>query len=430
MANSPALSSEQIREQVDRDLPWNFAVNVIVSALYQLSMSFIYASTVVSLYTSYLTDSAVLIGLVPALQNAMFFVPQLLLARHAQSLGRIKPWFVRWNLLERLPYGLVALTILAWPDAPRGVSYAVLLLSLSIAMGGGGMTNPAWKKMIAKIVPLRRRGLLFGMSNAVGGLMGVGGAALSQQIFRRWEYPFTYGVSFLLCFLIQLVSWGVMNLNREPAVEIKTPSVGAKEYWGRLPGLIRQDRNFARFLVARIIATFGTMGASFYVVYAREAFAITDTFAASLTMAALIAQTVSTPLLGLLADRVGHKLLMELSGLFLVAALVIAVISPSVAWLYAVFALANLSLSSGMIAGIAITMEFGPPAEMPTYSALASTVQALPVLLAPLVGGWLVDLTGYRAMFYIAIGLSLAGVGYMHWAVRDPRHEDQVIVPL
>lgn len=420
-----SAESASVQAEVDRNLSWNFWVNVMVSALFQLSMSFIYGPTVISLYASYLTSSAVLIGLIPALQNGMFLVPQLLLARHAQSLASIKPWLVRYNLLERIPYGAIALMILLWPGAPPALSYTVLLLGLSLAMAGGGVTNPAWKKMIAKVVPVRRRGLMFGTSNALGGLLGVGGAALSGFIFERWEYPFTFGISFLLCFLVQMVSWVVLRMNREPTVAVTAPQTDAREYWRNLPRILKADRNFRRFLIARTVSMLGSMGTAFYVVYAREAFGISDTFVAGLTMAALIAQSVSTPLLGQIGDRFGHKLLMELSGLFLVAALVAAILTASSTGLYLVFVLSNLSMASGMISAMAITMEFGPPDEMPTYSALASTVQALPVLLAPLVGGWLVDVAGYKQMFGIAIVLSLAGVLYMHWLVRDPRSVPQ-----
>lgn len=420
-----SAESASVQAEVDRNLSWNFWVNVMVSALFQLSMSFIYGPTVISLYASYLTSSAVLIGLIPALQNGMFFVPQLLLARHAQSLANIKPWLVRYNLLERIPYGAIALMILLWPGAPPALSYTVLLLGLSLAMAGGGVTNPAWKKMIAKVVPVRRRGLMFGTSNALGGLLGVGGAALSGFIFERWEYPFTFGISFLLCFLVQMVSWVVLRMNREPTVAVTATQTDAREYWRNLPRILKADRNFRRFLIARTVSMLGSMGTAFYVVYAREAFGISDTFVAGLTMAALIAQSVSTPLLGQIGDRFGHKLLMELSGLFLVAALVAAILTASSTGLYLVFVLSNLSMASGMISAMAITMEFGPPDEMPTYSALASTVQALPVLLAPLVGGWLVDVAGYKQMFGVAIVLSLAGVLYMHWLVRDPRSVPQ-----
>lgn len=402
---------------------WNFVVNLLVSAFWQFATSFIYGATVLSLYASYLTDSAVLIGLIPAVQNAMFFFPQLLLARKAQTLARAKPYVVRLSLLERVPYLVVALSILLWPQAPRPVAYAILALSLIVAMGGGGLVNPAWKAMIAKVVPLRRRGLLFGLSNAVGGLLGMGGAAISRQVFARYDYPYSFGIAFLLCGILQLVSWGLMSLNREPAVEPKEPPPPAREYWRRLPRLLREDRNFGRFLIARNLMILGGMATSFYVVYARWAFNISDTFAANLTMAALLAQTVSTPLLGIFADRRGNKLLAELGSLFLVLALVLVLVVRHEVWLYAVFMLANISMAAGMISGTNISMEFGPPAEMPTYSALASTVNAVPILLAPLMAGWLVDALGYQTMFLLAVTLNLVGISYMHALVRDPRRE-------
>ncbi len=421
--------SESQREQsaaqayIQANQRWNFGVNLLVSAFWQFANSFIFGATVLALYASYLTDTAVLIGLIPAVQNAMFFFPQLLLARKAQTLARAKPYVIRLSLFERLPYLAVALSILLWPGAPRGAAYAILGLSLIVAMGSGGLVNPAWKSLIAKVIPLRRRGLLFGLSNALGGLLGMGGAAISRQVFSRYDYPYSFGIAFLLCGIVQLISWGLMALNREPTVQPTELPPPSREYWRRLPRLLREDRNFVRFLIARNLMILGGMGMSFYIVYARWAFNISDAFAANLTMAALIGQTVATPLLGIFADRRGNKLLAELGGLFLVLALGLILVVRSENWLYAVFMLANISMSAGMISGINISMEFGPPAEMPTYSALASTVNAIPILAAPLMGGWLVDAWGYQSMFLLAVGFSLVGIGYMHVLVRDPRRE-------
>ncbi len=400
---------------------WNFCVNVMVSGFWQFAMSFIFGATVLALYSSYLTDSAVLIGLIPAMQSAMFFFPQLLLARKAQTLARVKPFVVRLSLFERLPYGVIALSIFLWPDAPRGLAYVILALCLMMATGSGGLLNPAWKAMIAKVVPLRRRGLLFGLSNALGGLMGMGGAAISRQVFIRYDYPYSFAIIFMFCGIAQLISWGLMNLNREPTMQPKGRALSNNEYWRRLPKLLRQDRNFWRFLVGRNLMLLGTMGMTFYIVYARFAFNISDPFAANLTMAALLGQTVSTPLLGIFADRQGNKLLAELGSLFLMLALGLILLVRHEVWLYLVFMLANMSMAAGMISGINITMEFGPPAEMPTYSALASTVNAVPILMAPLVGGWLVDLFGYQLMFIVAVVFTLVGIVYMHALVRDPR---------
>lgn len=409
------------RTYLETNQSWNFWVNVLVSSFFQLSMSFIYGATVLSLYVSYLTDSAVLIGLIPAIQNAMFFLPQLILARHAQTLSRVKPFVTRLSLLERVPYGVIALSILVWPSAPRWLAYAILALSLTTATAGGGLLNPSWKRMIAKVVPLRRRGLLFGLSNAIGGLMGVGGAWLSRYVFSTYDYPISFGIAFLLCFIAQLVSWALMTLNREPELEPSQQPRKPSEYRRHLPRILRQDLNFSRFLIARALMILGTMGMAFYVVYARAAFGISDAFAATLTMAALIGQTVATPLLGLFADWKGHKLLTEVSGVFALFSIILVLMAPMEHWLYAVFILMNVSMAASMISGINITMEFGPTEEMPTYSALASSIQAIPILFAPVLGGWVIDVWGYQTMFAVAIVLTVAGTLYMHWLVREPR---------
>ena len=59
---------------------------------------------------------------------------------------------------------------------------------------------------------------------------------------------------------------------------------------------------------------------------------------------------------------------------------------------------------------------------MPTFSALASTLLAPPILLAPVLGGWLIDLAGYRALFAVGLAIAALGWGLLRWGVREPRH--------
>jgi MFS family permease len=163
------------------------------------------------------------------------------------------------------------------------------------------------------------------------------------------------------------------------------------------------------------------MATTFYVIYGRRSYGITDAFAANLTMAALISQTLSNPLLGWLADHRGNIWVMEVSALTGGMGLLLALFSPSAPWLHAVFMLANVATTGMALAGMSITMEFGDAEEMPIFSALANTITAVPILLAPVVGGWIVDLTGFRALFVVGLSFALAGCAVMHWCVREPR---------
>ena len=83
--------------------------------------------------------------------------------------------------------------------------------------------------------------------------------------------------------------------------------------------------------------------------------------------------------------------------------------------------LMNVSISGTSLASMGMPMEFAGEDDLPTLVALTNSLLAAPVLLAPVLGGWLVDGAGYRGLFWVAIALLVAGWGTMRWAVREPR---------
>jgi len=417
------LTDDAYRRYLLKHENWNFWVNVLDLTFYNLAMSFIYGATVLSLYASYLTDSAILIGLIPAVQGVMFLLPQLLMAQRTQALARKKPLVVRISVLERLPYLVVGLAILLWPGAPRPLAYLVLILSLVTATGAGGLAGPAWKTMLAKVVPVQRRGRLFGVSSALGGLLGLAGAAASRHVLASYAYPTSFAICFLLCFLFQLCSYTALCLNREPAREPEAAAASPRAYWRQLPGILRRNANFRRYLFGYALLTLGAMGTALYIVYARRTLQITDAFAANLTMAALLGQIISTPLVGRLADLRGNKWLMELGALLGAGAVLLILLARSPLALYPAFVLVNAAAATIHLASMGITMEFCTEDELPTFTALAGTLSGIPVLVAPLLGGWLADTAGFGALFGVGIAFFAAGWGMMRWGVREPRHE-------
>jgi hypothetical protein len=66
------------------------------------------------------TDSAVLIGLIPAIQNVGYFLPQLLMAQYCEQLARKKPFVVKVSVMERLPYCSSPWASFCGPTRPIG----------------------------------------------------------------------------------------------------------------------------------------------------------------------------------------------------------------------------------------------------------------------------------------------------------------------
>jgi MFS family permease len=363
----------------------------------------------------------VLIGIIPAIQQVGYLLPQLLSANKAERLSRKKPFVVKVSVFERIPYFFVTLGIFLIPGAPDWVSYIILAFSIGIATGAAGIATPAWKAMLGKVIHPDRRGALFAFGLSVGGLLGIGGTFLARWFLESYEFPVSFAMCFLFSFIFQAISWLFLTFNREPARKPEIDEVSYRDYFRQLPRIIRTNRNFAFYLVSMLLIILGQMAVSFYIVYARTEFGVSDGFAANLTLVALVSQSAATPVLGAVGDRMGHKFLAELSCLFGIAALAIMIFVPSVNWIYLVFLLLNLGMSGLKISRGAITMEFSTEGQMPTFVALSGTLLGVPTFFAPILGGAVLDAFGYIPLFITALALSVSGVVTLKYKVAEPR---------
>ena len=99
--------AQKVDPFVERNLRWNFSVNLLDISFITLAFSLISRETITPLLISNLTDSKIAIGLAPAIYSIAYYLPQLFAANHAERLRRKLP-FVRLvgGLLERVPYSL------------------------------------------------------------------------------------------------------------------------------------------------------------------------------------------------------------------------------------------------------------------------------------------------------------------------------------
>ena len=68
-----------------------------------------------------------------------------------------------------------------------------------------------------------------------------------------------------------------------------------------------------------------------------------------------------------------------------------------------------------------IAMEFGTEVQRPIYIGMSKTLTGPFLLLAPIIGGGLVKLWGYQAMFLTALMISLISFLIIKFFVKEPR---------
>jgi MFS family permease len=407
--------------QVERDYRHNFVVNFLDGTFFWFGASFFASRTILPLYVSHFTDSKLLLGVVPTVAAGGWLLPQLFTANWVQRLPRKKVLPVHLGLFtERLPVFLMVPAAWLAAHSPT-VALVAFFVLFAWHVLGAGVVAVAWQDMIAKIIPLDHRGRFFGLTNFGGTATGVLGASAAAWLLDRYDFPSGYMLCFAAGAVLIFISWVFLALTREPEQASETPAISQGEYWLRLPSVLGADPNFRRYLISQAVIALGGMGGGFVAVYAVQRWALPDSQAGNFTAAMLIGQALSNLIFGALADRKGHKLVLELSVLIGALAIGLASVAPAAIWFYVVFALSGASFAGFMLSGIMIAFEFGPPDARPTYIGLNNTVSGVVASVAPLIGGWLADAMGYQSLFAVAFAIGLVGFALLHWSVREPR---------
>jgi MFS family permease len=404
-----------------RHLRHNFVALSADFGLFLVGLSFASQSTILPAFASRLGASNLLIGAIPAVMTAGWFFPSLFVAGHTEALRRKLPFVLRYTLWERVPFLVLAGAAFLLADHAPELTLAVFYAMLLLIAGSGGFLMPAWMDMVGRAIPVELRGRFFALSSVMGAGGGLLGSVGTAWVLGAVAAPASYGICFLGAALCMGLSYLALALVKEPPAAA-APRIPLRAYLGRIPALLRRERNLARFLTARGFIVAGQMGGGFYTVYALRAFAPPESQVGVFTTALMAGQMAGNVAFGWIADRAGHRLVLLIGSMGLLAANLLALGAPSVRLFTLVFACFGVQLAAGTISAMPILLEFAPAVEeRPTYVGLGNTLVAPVLFTAPLVGGLLAEGIGFPAVFAVSASSAAVGLGLLLFGVSDPR---------
>ena len=410
-----------LEESVRQHLKFNITVNLLDGAFYGFGWGFGSVGTIITLFVSRMTHSAILIGLIPAIHAVGWQLPQLFMANSVSRLRRYKPMVMWITIHERLPYLALALVALFMTALGNKAALGLTFLILIWQGLGAGFTANGWQSMIAKIIPPDWRGTFFGAQGALANVAISVAAVAAGFILDKVHDP----LNFALCFTLTIVGMGLsllfIGLTREPVDNEKVIPQRQPSPWKGGLEILRRDRNFRNFIIVRLLSQFATMGFAFYIVYGLRRFGMSDLTAGLLTAALTITQTIANAIMGWLGDRLGHRLMLIVGSVAVTLSSLMAWGAPTLNWMFLVFILSGLANVAYWTIGMAITTEFGTEETRPTYIGLSNTLVAPFTIIAPLIGGAIADAAGFQATFMVSAVGGLVIAALLVWLVRDPR---------
>jgi predicted MFS family arabinose efflux permease len=265
-----------------------------------------------------------------------------------------------------------------------------------------------------------RRGRFWGLTSSLGVGLGVLASLLSAWLLRRYLFPASFVYIFGLAAAVISVGWVFLSLTREPPHSPAPGHGSQRQFFASLPGLVRRDRGFRRFLVGRSFLALGAMGIGFVTVAAIHRWGVSDQVVGTYTAAALLGQAGGNLFSGVVADRRGHKVALEAAALAYLASFLLAALAPAPAWYYAVFMLVGAGQGIVVVSGIMVVFEFASAERLPTYVGIANTTVGVVSVVGPLLATALASFD-YVYAFAASAAASLGAWAILRWRVQDPR---------
>jgi MFS family permease len=289
-----------------------------------------------------------------------------------------------------------------------------------------GMQGVIFSFLMSKVIPVDRRGFLLGFRNFLGGLTASGVAYLGgRYLIEPNVFGNGYATTFLLAFV--LTSLGLMMLLgvREPEPPQVREAKGVGDRLRELPALLRSDRGFTLYFLARALSTMGRMAVPFYFIYADMALdGSTAENLAILTPCFLLANSTINLPWGFLADRTGFRLVFLASiAIWIASALLMMLTSGIVGFAIAFFGV-GAGLGGFMMSAQNMVLEFGKREDLPLRIAVANSASELVGAIGPLLGAAILLAFPHEVLFAIAIAFQVAGALLVIVYVDEPRQRD------
>ena len=412
----------------------NFWALVFDFGFFGIGMAFVSQSTVLPSFLTVLGASSAFIGLVSSLQNAGWLLPQLIAARYLADKPRKKPYILWPAAVGRTL--LLVMAVLIWSTHAQP-TWLIMLITALVVIGfwvGDGLASVPWFDLLSKVIPPRRRGRLTGTGQVFSGTLSFLAGGIVEWTLSEGgpSFPNNYAVLFLLGFAMMVASFIAiaMAVEAESVPARQVPSW--REFAPQLWDVLKRDRVFRRFIIARQLSGLSGLAVPFYMTFAIAELNLPAQVAGRYTSIGVVGSILAAVVFGWINEQFGSKQVIGISLGLDLATPAIALLVPrlftsdgALAWGYGLVFLSLSAARSSMLPGwMTYVLEWAQEADRPTYVGLTNTLNGVSTLFSVL-GGVILQWTGHN--YSVLFALTIAGL-LLSWpfllGLPEPRQRE------
>ena len=405
---------------VAANLKRNFIAHFAHGMLGMTGFRLIYAPTFVPTYLYMLTGSSLMVGVSQALQQVGAVLSPLLSASQIEDKKRIMPHAMRNGTMMRVQ--LLGLALSGWLLSGAWLAAATIFFLFLLGYYSGAQ-RVSFQMLMAKVIPLQKRGRLQGYRNLAGGAVA---AALSwwagSTLIEKNVLGNGYATTFMLAFILTSLGLAALALLiREPDNHRRRTPMRLKERLRELP-LLLAERNYRHFLIAQLLTTAGRIAMPFCILHAGDVMRLDGKALGLLSLAFLGADTLSNLVWGALGDRKGFRLVYILANIAWIGAFGLMLVARDQAGFVLGFIALGAAGCGYSMSQQTLVLEFGSREDTPMRLALSTTAETSVAAIGPIIGGIIASFYGFIPLIWLSITLIAGALLVMLFGVSEPRH--------
>jgi MFS family permease len=419
------LTSEAEREAAYESFVWknlrrNYAGHFVHGMLGMTGFRLVNAPTFIPAYLHMISGSDFYVSLGASLQQLGGVISPIAGAAQIEHRKSILPVSMFLGTMMRVQ--ILAIALAGWFLGGTPLLFAVLtfLFLLGLFSGPQGV---AFQFLLAKMIPIERRGQLQGWRNLTGGIIA---ASLSyfagKYLVGHNVFGNGYGTTFALAFILTSLGLTFFSfLVREPEPPTIRPRTAMRDRMRELVPMLKSNPGFMYFMLARTFAIASRVAQPFYIIYVGKKIGFTGDVVGMLSLAFLGADTVMSVGWGYLADRYGFRSNFIIALIFWIASTILLMSVSSPLWLFIAFFGLGAGNSGYQMSAQNIVFEFGHRDDMAMRLAFSNTAESVMSALGPLLGGVIAASFGYFTVFWVAAVCEAIALVLLVTLVEEPR---------
>src|SRR5579859_310654 len=424
-AGAVELADLATREAAYEKFVWdnlkrNYLGNYLHGMLGMTGFRLVNTPTFLPAYLHMISGSNAIVGLGLALQQVGGVISPIFGASRIEHRTKVMPAAMWMGGLARM--AVLGIALSGWLLKGNALVGSILgfMLMFGIFMGA---QRVVFSLLMAKVIPISRRGRLQAWRNATGSLIAAALAYVAgTYLIGPNVFGNGYGTTFVLAVILTTAGLTALQLLlKEPEPPTTRSQSRFRDRMREFPRLVTEDRAYAYFLLVQMLSSSARIATPFYILYAGASVHMTGKLLGGLSFAFIGADALSNLVWGYLGDKTGFRLVLLFS---LVAWAASTVLLVEIHEPWAIF-LAFFGLGAGQagynMSAQTMILEFGKRDDLPMRIAVSATAEAITATLAPLIGGQMADLLGYKTVFGLSIGVLVAGLFLLIVAVKEPR---------